>query len=287
MVASALIAAAVVARGFFHGERLASFVTGLINADIRGRVSASSIEWPWSSLPASLAGGWTDVTLRDVEVYDHDGTHVLHAPVVTGQMRLGSLLLRGDFRFRHIAIADGWTLLREAPSPYPPASEPDATDPTLVSAFESREPPASPRERREAGPTWDLQSFAVSGIDLELDFDNFHALAKDVSGTGWLHYAKRAGDPRQNKFLAFHVGRPQRTARLADHPRPADDRADRRRRCAARAGRARQHRPTHRRARAAPGAQHRVGRDRCHQRRPRGDHRGLVRPLAEPLGRTL
>ena len=84
--ATLLVAAVVVLRVFFNGAPLADLVASKLNEGIRGRVSVESIEWPLSSAPRFLVGGYVPLELRGVEVRDEFGDVVLAARRVTAEL---------------------------------------------------------------------------------------------------------------------------------------------------------------------------------------------------------
>lgn len=58
------------ARIFLHGDDLGDFVAGMLNRKMRGRIEIGAIEWPMSSIPTMISGGWVPVTVRDVRLWD-------------------------------------------------------------------------------------------------------------------------------------------------------------------------------------------------------------------------
>ena len=71
-----LAAAVAVVRVQFEGEDLAENLCAVMNERMRGRIEIRSIEWPMSSMPKVVSGGWMPVTLRDVQVWDAEGETV-------------------------------------------------------------------------------------------------------------------------------------------------------------------------------------------------------------------
>jgi TamB, inner membrane protein subunit of TAM complex len=57
-------------RVFLHGDDLGDFVAGMLNKRMRGRIEIGAIEWPVSSIPTMISGGWVPVTVRDVRLWD-------------------------------------------------------------------------------------------------------------------------------------------------------------------------------------------------------------------------
>ena len=126
VAASALLllfaALATVLRIRFHGEALATFVSGTLNDRIRGKVEIGSIEWPMGSLPAALVGGWLPITAHNVEVFDEFGTVVLRTKRATAEVELVALALGPDFHFRNIVVpadGEGYALIKDVKEPYP------------------------------------------------------------------------------------------------------------------------------------------------------------------------
>lgn len=58
------------ARVFLHGDDLGEFVADMLNKRMRGRIEIGAIEWPVSSIPTMISGGWIPVTVRDVNLWD-------------------------------------------------------------------------------------------------------------------------------------------------------------------------------------------------------------------------
>ncbi len=58
------------ARIFLHGDDLGDFVAGMLNQRMRGRIEIGAVEWPMSSIPTMISGGWVPVTIRDVRLWD-------------------------------------------------------------------------------------------------------------------------------------------------------------------------------------------------------------------------
>ena len=91
IIASALLLAligtgVVVLRLRFNGAELGEIVASQLNRRIRGHVAVESIEWPLSSLPKFLVGGYVPVEIRGLEIRDEFGDVVLAAPHVTAEL---------------------------------------------------------------------------------------------------------------------------------------------------------------------------------------------------------
>ncbi len=200
----AFVGGVIVARVFFNGERLARFIEHQINSRVRGRVAVSRVEWPIGDAHKALLGGWMHATLYDVKVWDSQGDLVIDIPKATTEFRTNRLLFGGDFHFRNLYVPGGYAMIREGHEPYPTTDD-DLTVVTLVAAFYPpvRPPGPSHPESRKSGATWNLESIRIENVDADFEFPTFRAHVDDAKGSGWLHYAKPAGDPRTNKFFSF------------------------------------------------------------------------------------
>lgn len=143
----------------FEGEDLGDNVASILNKRMRGRIAIGSIEWQPSALKKLVTGGWVEVTVRDVEVWDDcalsaqlgtDGAEELRAgdpnedctpddrpdPDPTSKRKPRKRLLQTDkltaeldihalvfgnhdFVFRNVWIHGGEAVIEETREPYP------------------------------------------------------------------------------------------------------------------------------------------------------------------------
>ena len=186
--ATLLVAAVVVLRVFFNGAPLADLVASKLNEGIRGRVSVESIEWPLSSAPRFLVGGYVPLELRGVEVRDEFGDVVLAARRVTAELDVHPAMFgRHDLHVRSLKILEGgYARIKEVRQPYP-VHEYDRTTISLSSAFYPRL-----RHSFRAGisarssPVFDLQDYEVRGATLDFEFRSFSAHVEGAHATGYL-----------------------------------------------------------------------------------------------------
>src|SRR5690349_24651125 len=103
VLALGAIAALITVRVAFSGHALASRVCAQLNADMRGRVTIASIDWPVTAMTRVIGGGWVPVTLRDVEVRDADGVIVFRSARVGAELDAHAVLFAPhDVVARHV-----------------------------------------------------------------------------------------------------------------------------------------------------------------------------------------
>jgi len=217
------LATAALLRIFLHGAALAEFVSSTINRGIRGRVTVESIEWPLSSLPAAMTGGWLSVEARGLAVYDERGILVLRAKSATAEIETLSLARGPNFHFRNISIpadAEGYALIEEIPMDEA-QGDPDARIVSLVSAFTPKPTPALfAGWPASSGSVFALDSYAVAGVTMDFRFGTaFTAHAEEIEGHGWLY-----SDPRDplEKYLYYSLTPTAKSAHLTMGPLSAD-----------------------------------------------------------------
>lgn len=199
LLAVLVVVAAVVARVFFHGDRLAALIENELNARFRGRVEIQSVEWPWRALPKAATGGWVEVEVRGVKVYDWFGDLVLDVPYARAKLDAHPAMFgRHDFVFDDIYAPGGYVLIREEEEPYP-ENEHDQFVVTLVSAFYANKPP-NPNAPKKPSSTFDLRSFRVEQVELALDFPTFTGVFHGAAGGGWLFRADPTGHKQDQRF---------------------------------------------------------------------------------------
>jgi hypothetical protein len=173
----------IVLRLKFNGEALATLVEEQLNARISGEVQIESIDWPLSSLPRAVVGGFIKVKLKELRVLDPDGKEVLYAPYATAELDAHPAMLgRHDLIIRNIDLPRGGrALIREIREPYP-VHEYDKTTVSLVAAFYPK-PKAAFRAGLSAGssPIFELINYQVTGADLTFEFPEFTAVVKGAS----------------------------------------------------------------------------------------------------------
>ncbi len=193
-----LAAAVAVVRVQFEGEDLAENLCAVMNERMRGRIEIRSIEWPMSSMPKVVSGGWMPVTLRDVQVWDAEGESVARTERLTAELDLHSLMFgRNDFVLRKVVMHGGEVLLQEVKEPYP-LHDYDATVFSIIAAFYGRRAAASFHAGvfAASSPLWDLRDFEIRGVDLEIrskplddsgGYYLFRSRVADVSAKGFLY----------------------------------------------------------------------------------------------------
>jgi autotransporter translocation and assembly factor TamB len=175
-----------VLRAKFYGESLAELVERQMNDRIRGKVEIGSIEWKLSDLPAVITGGFIEVTIHDLMVYDGEDPRerVLYAKKAVATIDAHPAILgRHDLIVSSLVIEDGEALIREVTDPYP-VHEYDKTTVSLVSAFYPQKVPAF-RAGISAGSSAliDLVDFEVKNADLTFRFGGFEAVVEDAHVT--------------------------------------------------------------------------------------------------------
>ena len=197
------IVAVIVARMFFHGANLAMFIEDRVNKKIRGRIEIGSVEWPLSQAHRAVTGGWVDVTIHDVEVWDYHGDLVGKTERLTGKVKGRDLLLFKDYVFKDLRMPDGgWVLIKEEFEPYPTYDH-EITVVTLISAFFPKVRPPGPEhpESLAAKSTWDVSGIVVENLELDLEFPDFTGKVEGAGGKAWIYYAKPEG--RGEDVVAF------------------------------------------------------------------------------------
>lgn len=183
----------------FHGPALASTLEDMLNERIRGEISIETIDWPTSSLPKVVTGGWVPFTFHNVDVRDEHGDVILHVDRITCELDLHALMFgNNDLVFRDVVLDTGYVVLAEVPEPYPLHAY-DTTVVNLFAAFYGERKPGFYAGRfADSPPIFDIQGFALRDIDVELrlgveasaDGALAHAFvvnARDVDGAGFLY----------------------------------------------------------------------------------------------------
>jgi hypothetical protein len=201
VVAAVLLATVVVvARVRFHGAPLARLIGGLINEGIRGQVAMGSVEWPLSSLPTFLTGGWIPVTIRDVRVYGDAGHAAEDAPAADRELLLRVELAQGYIDAHALAFGNpdivvenlrlprgGWVRIEEV-AQTGPGDEEGAKVISLMGAFRGKRSSALTAGKSVGTSSiFDLRDFSFEGVNVEVSFRDFDLLLEGVTGGGFLH----------------------------------------------------------------------------------------------------
>ncbi len=177
-----------VLRVWFNGAELAELVASKLNERIRGHVAVRSIEWPLTSLPKFLVGGYVPLEIHDLEIKDEFGDVVLAAKHVSAELDAHPAMFgRHDLHVRNMKILRGGSaLIKEVRQPYP-VHEYDRTTISLVSSFYPQRKPAF-RAGISAGssPVFDLEDYEVEGAKLDFVYRHFSAHVEDAHGKGFL-----------------------------------------------------------------------------------------------------
>lgn len=185
----------IVLRVQFNGKALAELVEDQMNARMRGRVEIGSIEWPLSSLPSVVTGGFIEVEIEDLEVYDGDGGElVLSAKNATAELDAHPAMLgRHDLIIRNIKVGKGgYAKIKEISEPYP-VHEYDTSTVSLIAAFYPKHIPGF-RAGISAGssPIFDLRDYQIEDATLDFEFSNFTAHVEgatlDSKNKGFLRF---------------------------------------------------------------------------------------------------
>lgn len=183
----------------FHGPALAETIVTMLNSDIRGRVEAESVEWPLSSLPVVVTGGWLPVTVRGLKVYDDGGNPdepvddskrelVLQTEYATAYIDAHALMFgHHDFIIRDLRAPDGgYAFIKEVREPYP-LHEYDTHVVSLASAFYSYlEPGFRAGVTAHSAPIFDIQSFSGDNVTVEILFPTAHVIVEGASAEGFV-----------------------------------------------------------------------------------------------------
>ena len=190
-------AAVIVLRLQFNGAALAELVQDQMNRRMRGSVKIGSIEWPLSSLPHVVTGGFIEVDIQDLEVFDSKedgGQRVLYAKHATAELDAHPAMLgRHDLIIRNIVVDEGgYALIKEIKEPYP-VHEYDTSTVSLTAAFYPKNIPGF-RAGISAGssPIFDLRDYQIENATLDFEFANFKAHVEgarlDSKNKGFLRF---------------------------------------------------------------------------------------------------
>ncbi|HKE14401.1 MAG TPA: hypothetical protein VKB80_06040, partial [Kofleriaceae bacterium] len=188
-VTTAVFAVAVaILRIWFNGQDLAALVASKLNERIRGHVEVESIEWPLSSWPRFLVGGYVPLDIKHLEIRDEFGNVVLAAKRATAELDAHPAMFgRHDLHVRSLKILEGGSaLIKEVSQPYP-VHEYDKTTISLISAFYPRRQPSF-RAGISAGssPVFDLEDYEVRGATLDFVYRRFSFHFEQAHGKGFL-----------------------------------------------------------------------------------------------------
>jgi len=161
------------ARIEFNGANLADLIASYQNGRMRGRMELGSVEWRSGDLAKVVTGGWIDITVRDVRVWDDCalGTEdpealrlgnpneectpddnpdpipgskkkprklLLWTPEITAQLDIHALLFGShEVVLRHVTLHGGEALIEQTREPYPLTAY-NRTSVTIMSAIYSR-----------------------------------------------------------------------------------------------------------------------------------------------------
>lgn len=191
----------IVLRVQFNGAALAELVEDQMNRRMRGHVEIESIEWPMSSLPSVVTGGFIEVEIKGLKVFDseEDGKDaVLIAPYATAELDAHPAMLgRHDLIIRNIKVKKdgdkgGYALIKEIKNPYP-VHEYDTSTVSLTAAFYPKHVAAF-RAGISAGssPIFDLRDYQIDDATLDFKFSNFTAHVEgatlDSKNKGFLRF---------------------------------------------------------------------------------------------------
>ncbi len=189
-----VVAAFLVARWQFSGPRLAGFLDEILFANIRGDVRIGSADWPM----LGLTGKYLPVEIRDLEIYDDKGVRVLWIPRITATIDWPAVVFgRHDVTADDVVIHGGRALIRQGMGP---EGLPEVGFIAAMKPKEIIEPP--PGEPHKPGPIIYLHRLSLSGVAVDLEFENWNAHLRDVSGQGWLRqsFRRKAVTPNDMDF---------------------------------------------------------------------------------------
>ena len=200
-----LVLLVIILRIFANGSGLAEIVTANLNGEIRGRVTARSIEWPLHSIYVLATGGWLPVTARGVTVRDAEGNIVISAEYAYAELDVHPAIFGNhDLHFRNMqvdcAIPSGKTV---EVCPYAHIRETvfqGVSVVSLVSAFYPRTGPQfNAGVRASADQSFHLHDYQVEEASLDFTFPylEIHVEGTSVKG-GNLH--SRNSDPLRSRL---------------------------------------------------------------------------------------
>ncbi len=179
----------IVLRVRFNGDKLAQTVESALDGNIRGRVEIGSIEWPLSGVTTLVSGGWLDVEITNLSVYDEEGELVIKVPHGSLEIDVHAAI-GGNYRIRKLRVDQGgYVRIRMLAEPYP-VHDYNKTVVSLSSAFYPvRAPSFFTGYSAFRGPTIDIHDFEISGPGIEVEyFDNdLNAKIEHLRGGGFVY----------------------------------------------------------------------------------------------------
>ncbi len=196
-----LTIAVVILRVRYNGAALARTVESALEGNIRGKVTVDSIDWKLRDLPKLITGGWLDVEIKNLKVYDEYDTLVIKTDGARVQIDVHGAISGDQYTLRHVVLDQGGrALIKQVPEPYP-AHDYDDSVVSLVSAFyPERGPSFSSGYSAARSPSVEIRDFTIAGdgVTLNFEFSDVHATVHKVRGGGFLYYG--GSDPLGNKL---------------------------------------------------------------------------------------
>jgi len=162
-------AAVVFLRVRFTGPALAGTLEDLLNENMSGKVEVGSIDWPTEGLSKVVTGGWVPLTLTDVNVWDEEGTELLHVGKITCEIDVHALMF-GDHAFvvRKVVFDTGHVRLEEIREPLKLHAY-DYTVFSLMAAFYGkRKPGFEVGVTAGAPPMFDIRDLELRNMDFTI-----------------------------------------------------------------------------------------------------------------------
>jgi len=204
-VAAILGALLGVARYYFSGPRLANFLVQTLFKNVRGCVTLESVDWPF----LGITGRNLEATVTDLRVYAPPSCQelVMHVPKAVAIIDWPQVAFdrRHDVTVQHVKVIGGFALVKQQPAEFPTVKQPSEVG--FIAAFQRR--PYGPNEVRSApkpGPIILLKEMVLEDVEVGLEFYNWNAHVKNVSGQGVLRQSFREPGAQNFTFaMAAHV----------------------------------------------------------------------------------
>jgi hypothetical protein len=162
--------------------------------ETRGEIRVGGGQWTWAAAWALLRGRPARLVLDDVRITDPEGTEVLRAHRLAGELAIHRD--RSEVVIRHLEVAGAaWRFANMRSHPG-------------IGFLVALEPKPKPRPTGASKPdavpndvSFRIEDARLDGLDVALEFPDWGLLLKDVQAIGWLSFDQKGG----KQAVAFHV----------------------------------------------------------------------------------
>ncbi len=186
------------ANRYYNNGALARRISEGFNKTHRGRLEIGRVHWKSSAILQLLRGGYDDVEVTDVRIYDSRGELALHVPRAVGRIKLWDIILRGDFFLKKLRFRQATVRLERYVRPDGPTRDGTRTEIGLIGAFELRKPDLA-KKRRLKKKKESRQGFMVvddfdlSGVRVIASLGDVGFELREVGLKGHLYWATAGG----------------------------------------------------------------------------------------------